>query len=101
MRTDLLKDIGIVNLNNGQRCVTYAIEGAAGSGVCCLNGAAARLFQVDDLIIIMSYGQYQPEELKQFEPRVVFVDQHNKIISQNAQEKALTDISALYEELSH
>lgn len=73
--------VQIVNNNNGARLETYVISGERGSGVICLNGAAARLVQVDDIIIIISYAQLNEEELKHHEPKVVIMDENNKIKS--------------------
>lgn len=64
----------IVNNNNGERLDTYVIAGPKGSGVICLNGAAARKAQPGDIIIIMSYAQMTPEEAKVFKPTVIFPD---------------------------
>lgn len=64
----------IVNNNNGERFDTYVIPGERGSGVICLNGAAARLVQVGDIVIIMSYASMPLEEAKMFKPMVVFPD---------------------------
>ncbi|MBO5303887.1 MAG: aspartate 1-decarboxylase [Lachnospiraceae bacterium] len=71
--------VQIVDVNNGQRFETYTIAGEAGSGMICLNGAAARCVQKNDKIIIMCYAQMTPEELKENPPKVVFVDEENKI----------------------
>ncbi len=71
--------VAIVNINNGARLETYIIKGKRGSGVICLNGAAARLVQVNDTIIIMSYCIIDFEEAKTFQPKVVFTDTNNKI----------------------
>ena len=71
--------VQVVNINNGERFETYAIEGEAGSGAICLNGAAARLAVPGDLVIIIAYGLYTEEELKDWEPKVVHVDAENKI----------------------
>lgn len=73
--------VQIVNNNNGARLETYVISGERGSGVICLNGAAARLVQVDDIIIIISYAQLNEEELKHHEPKVAIMDENNKIKS--------------------
>lgn len=73
--------VQIVNNNNGARLETYVISGERRSGVICLNGAAARLVQVDDIIIIISYAQLNEEELKHHEPKVVVMDENNKIKS--------------------
>ena len=64
----------IVNNNNGARLDTYAIRGEEGSGVICLNGAAARLAQPGDIVIIMSYALMTPEEAEGFRPTVIFPD---------------------------
>jgi len=66
--------VHIVNNNNGARFVTYIIKGERGSGCICLNGAAARLVQVGDVVIIMSYAQMDFEEAETFKPTVVFPD---------------------------
>jgi aspartate 1-decarboxylase len=72
--------VAVVNINNGNRLETYLIRGERGSGVMCLNGAAARLGQVGDLIIVISYGYYDPAELPEdYEPVVVHVDASNRI----------------------
>src|SRR5579864_2699694 len=71
--------VQVVNVNNGARLETYTIAGARGSGVICLNGAAARLAAEGDIVIIISYGQYNEEEIRSLEPRLVFVDAENHI----------------------
>lgn len=70
--------VHIVNVNSGTRIETYVIAGERGSGVMCLNGAAARSGQRGDLIIVMAYADMTPEELRVNPPRVVFVDGDNK-----------------------
>jgi len=72
--------VQVVNINNGARLETYAIDGVRGSGQIQLNGAAARLGAVGDRIIIISYAEYEEAELADFEPKLVFVDDHNKQI---------------------
>ena len=73
--------VAIVNNNNGERFETYIIKGERGSGVVCLNGAAARKAQPGDIIIIMSYALMDFEEAKTFKPSVVFPDTAtNKLI---------------------
>ena len=62
----------IVDNNNGERFETYVIAGQRGSGVICLNGAAARKVQVDDIVIIMAYASVSPEEALTFQPKVIF-----------------------------
>ena len=71
--------VHIVDVNNGSRFETYTIAGERGSGVMCLNGAAARCASVNDKIILMAYAQMTPEEAKENKPNVVFVDDENKI----------------------
>ncbi len=73
--------VQIVNNNNGERFETYVIKGEAGTGVICLNGAAARRVEVGDIIIIIAYALMELEEARQFEPKVVFVDKENKVQS--------------------
>lgn len=85
--TDLMEAAGIleyefvqvVNVENGNRFETYTIAGEAGSGMVCLNGAAARQAAVGDHVIIMCYAQMTPEEAAAHKPRVVFVDKKNGI----------------------
>ncbi|MFC3873918.1 aspartate 1-decarboxylase [Neisseria musculi] len=71
--------VQIVNNNNGERFETYTIAGARGSGVVCLNGAAARLVQKGDIVIIMSYVMLSEPEIGAHEPKVVLVDECNTI----------------------
>ncbi len=71
--------VQIVDVNNGNRFETYTIAGKRGSGMICLNGAAARCVQTGDKVIIMCYCQMNPEEVKENPPKVVFVDENNKI----------------------
>src|ERR1700748_3089572 len=70
----------IVNNNNGARFETYVIKGERGSGTICLNGATARLAQVGDIVIIMSYAYMEFEEAKNYKPLLVFPDPDNKLI---------------------
>lgn len=70
--------VQIVDINNGSRFETYTIAGERGSGVMCLNGAAARCVSVHDKIILMAYAQMTPEEAEGHKPKVVFVDDENK-----------------------
>lgn len=71
--------VQIVDVENGNRFETYTIEGEPGSGMICLNGAAARMVQTGDHIIIMSYCDMEPSEVKEHKPKVVFVDEKNQI----------------------
>ena len=72
--------VQIVNNNNGARLETYAIRGERGSGVICLNGAAARKVQVGDVVIIISYAFATPEEAKVFKPIAIFPDENNRLV---------------------
>lgn len=72
--------VHIVNVNSGSRIETYVIAGERGSGVICLNGAAARSGQKGDTVIIMAYANLSPEESSSHRPRVVFVGEKNEII---------------------
>lgn len=71
--------VQIVDINNGSRFETYTIFGERGSGIICLNGAAARCVSVNDKIIIMAYAEMTPEEAKEAKPNVVLVDDDNSI----------------------
>lgn len=75
------EQVHIVNINNGDRIVTYTIPGERGSGTICLNGACARNAQVGDKVIIMSYGIVDDNELKSHKPTVVVLDDDNAIKS--------------------
>jgi len=86
------EQVQIANVTNGKRFFTYAIEGERDSGIICINGAAARLVQPGDLVIIISYAQYNEAELSNFKPKVLFVDSENQIVSEKENE--------LFEELS-
>jgi aspartate 1-decarboxylase len=70
----------VADVDNGARLETYAIEGPRGSGVVCMNGAAARLVTKGDKVIIMSFADYDEDEVKRHRPRVVFVDDDNRPI---------------------
>ncbi|PKM42566.1 MAG: aspartate 1-decarboxylase [Firmicutes bacterium HGW-Firmicutes-8] len=80
--------VQIVNNNNGARFETYVIRGPRGSGVICLNGAAARLAHEGDRIIIISYAVVDNQEAAQFKPRVIFVDDKNAISEISSEENA-------------
>lgn len=71
--------VEILNINNGERFSTYIIKGEPGKGEVCLNGAAARKVQVDDKIIVVAYATYDEKELENYKPKVVMVDDNNKI----------------------
>ncbi len=79
--------VQVVNINNGSRFETYTIAGEKGSGLICLNGAAARQAQTGDKIIIMAYAMMTEEEIKKYPPSIVFVDDENKIVKTTTYEK--------------
>lgn len=79
--------VQVVNINNGSRFETYTIPGERGSGLVCVNGAAAREVQIGDKIIIMSYCQLSKDEIPFYKPKVVFVNEENKIIEVTNYEK--------------
>jgi aspartate 1-decarboxylase len=72
--------VHIWNVTQGTRIETYALEGPAGSGVVCINGAAAHQNNPGDLVIIATFGTYDEAELKRYEPTVVLVDENNRIV---------------------
>jgi len=71
--------VHVVNINNGARFETYTLTGKAGSGVICVNGAAARLVQKGDLVIIISYATMDRKEAAEFSPTICILDEHNKL----------------------
>jgi aspartate 1-decarboxylase len=73
------EQVHIVNNNNGERFVTYIIKGDRGAGQICLNGAAARLVQPNDVVIIMAYAQMSPDEARTFKPTVIFPKADNTL----------------------
>ncbi|MEW6424375.1 MAG: aspartate 1-decarboxylase [Bacillota bacterium] len=84
--------VQVVNVNNGARLETYVIQGERGSGMVCLNGAAARLVQPGDVVIIIAYALLTPEEAGAFQPTIVLVDSQNHITEIMRQEKQRTVI---------
>ena len=79
--------VQVVDVNNGSRLETYAIVGEPGSGIICLNGAAARYVSAGDKVIIMAYASMTPQEAEEFKPTVVFVDDENKVSRVTSYEK--------------
>lgn len=79
--------VEIADVDNGNRFATYVIAGSKGSGIVCLNGAAAHCVNVGDKVIIMAYAEVTPEEAKQHRPKVVFVDDDNRVTRQASYEK--------------
>ncbi len=74
------EQVHVLNLSNGERFETYLIEGEPESGTVCVNGAAARLVQVGDPVIVLAYALVPEDELSDFETRIVFVDEKNRVI---------------------
>lgn len=72
--------VQVVNVNNGERLETYIIKGERSSGTICLNGPAARLCQMGDIIIIISYAMMELDAARVFQPTVIFPDQHNRLL---------------------
>lgn len=78
--------VSIWNVTNGNRFETYAIEGEAGSGVICINGAAARMVAPQDLVIIASFVNMSDAEARSYEPKLVFVDEENRMLPTRREE---------------
>lgn len=87
--------VHILDINNGQRFQTYAIEGEAGSGVVAINGAAARLVSKGDTVIILSYCNVNEEEAHLIEPRIVYVNAQNAILSRKEGRGWVKDLAQL------
>ena len=85
------EQVAVVDIDNGARFETYTIAGRRGSGDMCLNGAAARLVQPKDRIIVISYADYEPAELVDHQPRVVHVDTANRPIDEAAAERSAAE----------
>ena len=90
--------VHIVDIDNGARFETYTIAGEPGSGMICLNGAAARQVQVGDHVIIMCYCQMDNEEVKTHKPHVVFVDGDNKIVKVSCRCKSKTSLVLYFQD---
>lgn len=86
--------VEILNIHNGARFSTYAIEGNPGSGDICLNGAAARLANRDDIVIILTYHEVPSDEAAHVKPRMVYVDSHNHIKSTKNVDAWMDDLVA-------
>ncbi len=87
-----LEQVHVLNLNNGARFETYLIEGERGSGTVCVNGAAARLVQVGDLLIVLAYALVPEENLPDFQARIVFVNEANQVARVETVKAALTGV---------
>jgi aspartate 1-decarboxylase len=88
--------VEVLNVNNGARLSTYAIEGEAGSGDICLNGAAARLASRGDVVIILTYHDVPSDEAGQIKPRVVYVDEKNRIRDAHNIDSWISDMMAAH-----
>lgn len=95
-RADILpyEQVQVVNVNNGSRLETYAIPGPRGSGTMCLNGAAARLGQKGDIVIVIAYGMCTDAEARALRPRVVLVDTANRPVETQDAPLPYADTSA-------
>jgi len=89
------EQVHVVDVDNGQRIVTYCIEGPGGSGMVCINGAAARLISAGDTVIIIAYAQVTPQELASFAPNVVRLSARNRVLDVIAESGHLSDGGAL------
>jgi aspartate 1-decarboxylase len=90
--------VHVLNVNNGQRFTTYAIEGEADSGTVCLNGAAARLVSKGDIVIILTYNSVTEEEAQSMAPSLVYVDSKNVIVHQKNGKKWLEEFAESFTE---
>ena len=89
------EQVHVLDVNNGNRLVTYVIEAPSGSGTICLNGAAAHLVELGDLVIICSYAQVNEKELEEHKPRVALVDENNKLVRMLEKQEAETKFAEL------
>lgn len=88
------EQITVVDITNGARFESYVALGTRGSGDVIINGAAARLVHRGDLVIILTYGSYEPEEVVNYKPRIVHVDRANRVISETEASSLVTDLVA-------
>ena len=86
--------VEVLNVNNSARFTTYAIEGEPGSGVICLNGAAARMVSIGDIVIILTYQDIPHEEASHVKPKMVYVDNKNRIQSTKNVDTWMDDLIA-------
>jgi aspartate 1-decarboxylase len=89
------EEVRIWDVSNSARLTTYAVEGERGSGVICINGAAARLVQAGDLVIIATFAQMNDAEARDYKPKLVFVDGKNRIVRQYSEVFPNTDVAML------
>ncbi len=88
--------VSIWDVDNGSRFETYAIPGVAGSGVCCVNGAAARLVSVGDRVIIAAFADMEEAEARAHEPKVVFVDERNRMVDTRGERAGQASVKRLF-----
>lgn len=88
------EQVHLVNITNGSRLITYCIEGPSGSGVICANGAAARLVHQGDKVIIIAYVQLDDKEVESFRPKVLLLDENNRIKESLVQQTKLQGLTA-------
>jgi aspartate 1-decarboxylase len=93
------EQVHVVDVDNGERFVTYVIEGEPGSGAMCVNGAAAHLVSPGDRVIVIAYCHTTPEEAKTHRPRVVFVDEENAIKEARDLRPGLIEVSKRADEM--
>ncbi len=86
------EQVQVLDITNGNRLTTYVIEGPRASGIIAINGAAAHLVNVGDLVIICSFAQLNEIELQNHKPQIVLVDEHNKVTRMLSREEALTTV---------
>ena len=86
--------VQVLNINNGERIETYVIKGERGSGTICLNGAAARLASKGDIVIILTYHEVPHDQAPHVKPRMVYVDEHNRIKSTKIADAWMNDLVA-------
>lgn len=89
------EQVQVLDIDNGNRLTTYVIEAPSGSGEICLNGAAARLVNVGDLVIICAYAQVNEIEIKTHKPKIVLVDKKNKLVKMLDKQVAMTKFAEL------
>lgn len=86
------EQVHVLDVNNGNRLLTYALAGPRGSGQCCINGAAARLVHPGDIVLVLTYSQFPEEEARHLRPIVVHVDERNRIARIDSAVEQLTGV---------
>lgn len=88
------QQVDVVDVTNGARLTTYVIPGERGSGIVCINGAAAHLVHAGDVVILIAYGVLSDEDARTYTPAVVFVDEHNRIVEVNGEPGRVPEVDA-------